>query len=44
MSASVIIGMRRIDGSVASTGMSSSLMSIGCHWLAPAGLLVSSHS
>jgi hypothetical protein len=44
MSASVIIGMTRLDGSEGSTGMSSSLMSIGRHWFAPAGDFVSSHS
>src|SRR5690554_6729094 len=44
MSASVIIGLTRLDGSLASTGMCSSFMSTGSHWLAPAGLLVNCHS
>jgi hypothetical protein len=37
MSASVMIGLRRIDGSSTSTGISSSLMLTGSHWCAPAG-------
>jgi hypothetical protein len=44
MSASVIIGMTRFVGSVASTGMSSSRMPMGRHCCAPAGDFVSSHS
>ena len=44
MSAVVIIGAWRLDGSCASGTVSFAAGSLGVHWCAPAGLFVSSHS
>ena len=44
ISASVIIGLFLFDGSAASIGLSSSLILIGSHCQAPAGLFFNSHS
>ena len=39
-----MIGLCLLEGSAKSTGLSSSLILIGSHWLAPAGLFFNSHS
>ena len=39
-----IVGVRRSDPSIGPGTAPAPAPSFGCHWLAPAGLLVSSHS